>query len=121
MTTTRERLLSKNARRYRDVKLPDGDVFTIRNLSERERTEQELQTLNRKTAQTDVSKLPAAKLRMIAACLVDSETKEAVISPDEWQLIGDLDSAVTSRLYAACLEHNGFEDEEVEELVGNSD
>lgn len=121
MTTMRERLLSKTNKRYREVKLPDGDVVTIRNLSERERSQHELQGLNQKTGAFQYAKMPDMKLQMIGLCLVDGETKEQLLSGDEWRQLGDLDSSVVACIYSACLEHNGYEKKEVEELVGNSD
>lgn len=120
MSNQRDKLFNKINKRYHDVKLSDGDVFTIRNLSERERTEHEIGNLNNK-GQFDVRKYPETKLKMIGSCLVDSETKEQLLQESEYDKIGDLDSQVVAKLYSACLSHNGYEDDEVEELVGNSE
>lgn len=116
----REKLLRCVDRRFKSVQVPGGETFTIRSLTEKERSDHELRIIDRKTSKVQVSKLPEAKLRMVAACVVDDDTKEPVIQSDEWKMLEPLDSAIVACLYAACLKHNGFEDAEVEELVGNS-
>lgn len=116
----RDLLLAATNRRYKIVPTPIGD-FTIRSLTETERSSQELGTLNRKTGQLLVSKLPDAKLAMITAMVVDDDTKETLFTEADWPGLRKVDSAVIASLYSACLEFVGFDDQDIEELVGNSD
>jgi hypothetical protein len=114
----RETLLAKSNRRYTSIDI-DGDVFWIRSLTELERSKQEASMINAKTMKVDFNKLPEAKLKMLCMCLVDGDTKEPLFEVHEWVALQALDARVIAKLYTACLEHQGYTDDDVEELVGN--
>jgi len=121
MTTTisKAALLAKCERRYREVPIGGGECCRIQSLTERERADIEFRLLNSKGS-VDVRKLPENKLRTLCACMVDGEGNR-LFADNEWSQLEALDSGVIAKVYSACLEHIGFEDAEVEELVGKSD
>lgn len=114
----REQLLQKVQRRFRTVDLPDGDAVRIRSLTERERAELELLMFS-KDGKVATKQLPAAKLKMICACVVGEDDQPYLTAADV-SLLEEMDSGIIARIHSACLEHVGFEDAEVEELVKNS-
>lgn len=118
MKNLRETLLAKCNRRYMSIEV-DGDVFWIRSLTELERSRQEASMINAKTMKVDFHKLPEAKLKMLCMCLVDEESKEPLFEVNEWPALQALDARVVAKLYTACLEHQGFTDDDIEELTGN--
>jgi hypothetical protein len=119
MTISKEGLLAKCERIYREFTIRSGETIRIQTLTELEKAEIELLMLNNKGS-VDVRKLPESKLRTMCACMVDGEGKR-LFSDDEWRSLQPLNSSVVAEIYSECLEHIGFEDAEVEELVGKSD
>ena len=120
MTTTRERLMAKAAAQYKDVTLPDGDVFTIRRLPDGDKIQLELEMVNRKTLSADLERMPVVRWKMVALSLVDSDTKERLFGDDEWEQVKTLPPEVVGCIFEACQELNDGHKELVEELVGNS-
>lgn len=116
----RETILAKSNRRYVSVEV-DGEAFWICSLTEAERSQQELTTFDHKTNKVDLKKLPEAKLKMLCLCLVEGSGGDRCFDVSEWKLLQDLDSRLVAKLYAVCLKHNGYEDDEVEDLVKNSE
>ena len=116
--TLREKLLSKTNRRYRMVKI-DGEEYWLQSLTDLERVSLDLIQMYTTTAKVNFQKLPEVKARMLCLSLVEGEGKEACFDETEWQQLQSLDSRLVAKLYSACLEHNGYEDKEIEELVGN--
>lgn len=119
MSNARDRLLQSTGRRYKTVETKIGP-FTLRSLTEYERSEYELTYLDAKTATVDIRKLPEAKLRLVGLTLVD-ENEQLMFNDNQWRELESVDSAVIAELYSAALRHIGFEDAEAEELVKNSD
>lgn len=119
--TMREELLGSTEVQYATVTDPRGRVWTIRDMDELEKSNHDLNALDRKNGGVDYSKLVDAKLKFIAACLVDPETKEQLLAGDDWKQLRKVRSQITSCIYSACLKHSGYEKSEVEDLVGNSD
>lgn len=117
-TNLRETLLAMANRRYKSVDV-NGTQFWLQSLTEAERSYQELVAIDRKSGKVDYARLPEAKLRMLCLCLVDGEGGERMFADDEWGQLSALDSAVIAKLYAACLSLNGYETDEVKEMVGN--
>lgn len=119
MSLSKNDLLAKSARRYRDVPIGDGQSVRIQSLNERERTELELR-LYSKDGKVDVKRLPENKLRTLCRCMVDGDGAR-LFDDTEWQEIEAIDSGIVAKIYSVCLEHIGFEDSEVDDLVGKSD
>lgn len=117
MSLNKSDLLARCERRFRDVALPDGGSVRIRSLTEFERSSLELRMFD-KSGKVSVAKLPEAKLRTLACCIVD-DAGEPLFAEQDWREIQALDSGIVAKIYSACLEHIGFEDEEIEELAGN--
>jgi hypothetical protein len=115
----RDVLLALNKRRFTDVTLPSGDVVRIRNLSEKERSKYESETLT-KGGQLNAAKLADAKRRLIALCCVD-DAGNLIFHPDDIKGLESVDSAVTQVLYDEIRTHCGFDKEDIEELVKNSE
>lgn len=116
----REKLLAKTHRRYQSIEI-DGEVFWIQSLTDAERVKLDLLQINRKTNKVDFDKLPEVKAKMLCMTLVEGDGGQACFDESEWQQLMTLDSRVVAKLYSECLKHNGYEDKEIQELVGNSD
>lgn len=126
MTTKREEMREKllslgKGRRYSEVTMPGGEVFCIRDLSPREALKQKMAMLD-KDGKPDFSLLPDMQMKLVAMCLVDSETKEQLLSEDEWQLLDSFSDRDFECLHEACNKHCGIDEEmQVKEQVKNSD
>lgn len=75
--------------------------------------------MDQQTAKVNFQKLPEVKARMLCLSLVEGDGGEPCFDESEWKELQSLDSRLVAKLYSACLEHNGYEDQEIEELVGN--
>lgn len=115
----RDKLLALCDRRYCAVQVGE-DEFWIQSLTELERSNHELCTINQKSGNFDYRKLPEAKLRLLCSCLVDGNGGDRLFADAEWAQLQALDSRVVAKLYEASLQHCGWNDEEVEDLVKNS-
>lgn len=116
--SVREKLLAKSSRVYKTITDPDGDKWTVRSWTEREKSDHELSFIDKKSGSAALGKLPVARLKAIASSVVDPETKELVFSGDDWQLLAEVRGSVTSAIYAAILSINGFDSDDVEEMLG---
>jgi hypothetical protein len=116
--TTREQLLGLTSRRYKTVPIA-GLKFRIRNLSEAEKSDFEASVLNSE-AKYSLSKIRQQRRRLICLCLVNDHN-EPLLKPEDSEQLKAIDGLVTSKLYDECREHCGFEENDLEELVKNSD
>lgn len=119
MSLTKDKLLAKCQRRYRDVPIGGGEIVRIQSLTEGERAEIETRMFGQ-DGKVIIGRLPENKLRTLCRCMVDAEGAR-LFDDGEWQSLRDLDCAVVARIYEACLEHIGFDDDEVAEIVGKSE
>lgn len=119
-STLKAKLLAKSQRTYLTIQDPDGDEWMVQSLTELEKSKQDMLALNKKTGKIDWAKTAEAKLRFIASCLVDPDSKERLLADDDWQQLGEVRAAVTSCIYSAALEHNGYESDEIDERLGES-
>ena len=108
-------------RRYIDLELPEvGLVVRIQSLSEKEKSEYETRLIAKSGRGVVRDRLQDATRRLIALCLVDDKN-DRVFSNADIDKIGELDSFVSSRIYEACQEHCGFNKNDIETTVGNSE
>ena len=120
---SRNVLLKLCERRYIDVELPEvGLVVRIQSLSEKEKSEYETQLVAKSGKGIIRDRLQDATRRLIALCMVD-EKNERIFSRSKLDLdkISEIDSFVSSRIYEACQEHCGFNRNDIETTVGNSE
>lgn len=114
-------LLKLCDRRYIDLELPEvGLVVRIQSLSEKEKSEYETRLIAKSGRGVVRDRLQDATRRLIALCLVDDKN-DRVFSNADIDKIGELDSFVSSRIYEACQEHCGFNKNDIETTVGNSE
>jgi len=112
---SREKLLSQTAARYVD-KVVFGETYRIRSLSERDRTEYEVKLQDKKAGMS----FDKARALLICRVLVDSENSR-LLSDDDVAAVGLIDGRIASALYAVALEHNGFDESDIKDLVKNSE
>jgi len=115
---TRDQLLGQCERRYRDVELPGGGSVRIRSLSEKEKSAYETELMTGKGTFRR-SRLDDAKRRLMVLCLVD-EDGQPLLQRGDTAALENLDGAVTSHIYDEIREHCGFDAEDIEEAVKNS-
>lgn len=112
-----------SARRFAPLKWPEFvshlPAAQLRSLTERERSEYERKMLDKK-GNVDGDKLLVAKCRLIIMCVVD-QNGEPVFREAQIQELMDTDSALTNHLYSQCKKHCGFDEDDIERLVGNSE
>jgi len=107
-------------RRYRDVPLPMmGLTVRIQSLTEKELSEYQAATLDRRRGGFREQRLLDANRRLIAACLVDGDGEKLCTCPEHIQRIASWDGMDTQVLYDACAEHSGITKQDIEDLVGN--
>ena len=116
---TREQLCNTNKRRYLDVDLTDGKTCRIRSLMEDEKAGFETSLLN-KNGNTVKARLRESRRRMICLCMVD-ENNDVLFRVDEFEALSKVDGLVLQTIYNACMKHCGFSEEDIADLVGNSE
>jgi hypothetical protein len=114
MTITREALLGKTSRRYKDVVI-HGESYRIQSLTELERTQYEIALQGKKGFAFE-----KARRLFVCKCLVDADGKRLLLDSDEEQL-KNVDGGLIGLLYSEAQEHCGYAKDEIEELVKNSE
>jgi hypothetical protein len=115
-----DEILGADDRRYEVVAVPEwnGEV-RLRSLSGSERDEYE-DSLVQQVGNKQVTNARNARAKLVALCAVDASgqplfTKAQVIK------LGSKSSAALQRLFDVACRMNGFTDDDVKELEGNSD
>lgn len=121
MMTMREVLETKGKQRRLEKVVIHGDEFWLRQLSGLEKANYELLSIDKKNGTVDYAKLPQAKLHLVCWSLVDHESGERLYQDEEWTHLAEVSTEYIEPLYAACLRLNHYEQEVVEEMVGNSE
>jgi hypothetical protein len=118
MAISRDQLLAKRARRYREVTLSSGDVARLQSLTELERSEYNMSLLDKKG---DVNKkaLTKATRMLLVKMLVDADGNRMFFDHED-DLLADIDSLDMEILGDAAREHIGFTRKE-ESLEKKSD
>ena len=113
----RAALLGKSKRRFAVYRIEHlGDV-RVRNLTEAERSQFEVDNLN-DDLNHDRGKVLNAKRRLICACVVDAEGNP-ILTLDDVVALGEVDGAITGALFDVCQKHCGFKPGDIERLAGN--
>jgi len=117
----RNALLKLCERRYIDLELEDAGVTVrIQSLSEKEKSSYETRLIAKSGRGILRDRLQDATRRLIALCLVDDKN-ERIFTDSDVNQIGEMDSFVSSRIYDACQEHCGFNKNDIESTVKNSE
>jgi hypothetical protein len=111
---SREKLLSQTTTRYIE-KVVFGETYRMRSLTERERAEYEIKLQDKKAGMS----LNKARSLLICRVLVD-EQNNRLLTDDDSELVGAIDGRIASALYSVALDHNGFAEDDVKDLVKNS-
>lgn len=114
---TRDALLKRHVRRYRDCQLPDGAIVRLQSITERERSEWESHIKIRRGQVTRES-MQMMRARLIVLCLVD-DAGQQILQPGDAAQILDWDSALSNALFEQCQEHCGISEADVEGLAKN--
>jgi hypothetical protein len=112
---SREKLLSQTAVRYVDKEV-FGEVYRLRSLSSRERADYEIKLQDKKAGMS----VEKARDLLICRVLVD-ESNNRMLTDDDVGAVGAIDARIASALYVCALEHNGFDESDVKDLVKNSE
>lgn len=112
---SREKLLSQTSTRYVE-KIIFGETYRMRSLSERERAEYEIKLQDKKAGMS----LKLARALLICRVLVD-ESNARLLTDEDVERVGLIDGRIASALYASALDHNGFSEDDIQDLVKNSD
>lgn len=110
---SREGILAKRERRYRDIVLPSGGQVRIQSLTELERSEYNMMLLDKK-GNLDRKMLNKANRLLVVKTLVD-ENNSRIFMDHEEELLADMDSMDMEAIADASREHIGFGKEEVED------
>jgi hypothetical protein len=109
MLATREKALVPSARRFVEVYVPEQDLtYRIRSITERERQ------YYRQVLCSEDEPLRNQVALVLFTCV--DEAGDRIFQDDDGERLAALDSAVTSRLYQAALEHCSYEEGD----LGNS-
>lgn len=114
---TRDDLLKPAQRRFANFRLSDGREFRVRSLTEKERSEWELASVD-KRGQPQRDRLISARRRLILATLVDGNG-DLLMKLDDEAALADLDGRTAEEIYKAAAAHCGISDSDVETLTKN--
>jgi len=112
MTISREKLLSKTQRRYKEFQF-DGDSYRIQSLNEAERAEYEIQLQTTK-------KYDWEKSRRLFVCktLVD-DNGQRLFSDADQESLKQVDGRIVGVLYNEAQKHCGYDQDEIETIAKN--
>ena len=107
--STRETILKLTGRRYLPVNIPGLGPLTVRSLSELERAKVE-----------DVSQKDRQRLKrtILIQSLVDSETKQPVLTDADFDLLGEVDGAIVDEIVSVSMKLNQISEDDVISLLG---
>lgn len=115
----REEFLAPQQRRYATVTMPGFGMVRIQSLTEREKSDFETAAMTVKGGLSR-RKLEEARRRLIVLCIVDANGNR-LLTEQDMPTLENLDGAVSTRIYDECRRHCGFDEEDIETLVKNSE
>ena len=121
LATFEQLVASGGKRRFNIVTLPtSGLKVRIRSLTERELSSYQSIIQSARDEKSRQVRMAASNRRFIALCLVDDDGNP-IVPADKVGQIAELDAADSSHLYNECATHCGINQQDLEDLVGNSD
>lgn len=118
---TRDQILAAKDSRTDTVQVPEwGGEVIVRNLSGTERDEFEASIMQQNKKGTLVMRLANARSKLVVAAAVD-ENGDQLFRDEDVHALGAKSAKALQRVYDAAAELSGLKDEDLEELVGNSD
>lgn len=121
LATAAQLMAGAGKRRYRELTLPTSKMHVrIRSLTEREVSKYQSATYASRGTGLKRSKLEDASRRLIVLCLVDQEGNPILTEADLAGL-AEWDAADTGHIYEEAAAHCGLNQNDIEELVGNSE
>jgi len=119
--TTRNELLGLTKRRFKTIDIPELDLtFRIQSLTEREKSEYETALLTKTGRGVSRERLTDAARRLMVLCLVDDDNNRLLEAGDV-SALSQLDAIVAAKIYNECQTHCGFGEEDIEQIVKNSE
>lgn len=117
---TRDAILQANDLPYEDVEVPEwGGVVRVRTLTGKERDTFEESISQVKGKKTEL-RLANVRAKLAARAIVD-ENGNRLFSDDDISALGKKSAAALDRVFTVARRLSGFTDEDMEELVGNSE
>ena len=116
---SRDALLKRTERVIAEVEIPGAGKVRIRSLTEGERARYEA-SLQDRQGRLDSKKSQQLRARLIALCLVDAKGHCEFHEADIPKLM-KIDCRTSVAIHQACAKHNGFDDEDLELMVKNSE
>ena len=118
---TRNELLGLTKRRFKTIDIPELDLtFRIQSLTEREKSEYETALLTKTGRGVSRERLTDAARRLMVLCLVDDDNNR-LLEPGDVNALSQLDAIVAAKIYNECQTHCGFGEEDIEQIVKNSE
>ena len=117
---TKEQLLAKRERVFKEIPIPElGSSVRIRALKSAEITGWQASLLDPKTGEPSIKLQKQARERLVAISVVN-ENGTLLFGKDDLEALNNLENSIVGRIAAAATELNGIDNEDFEELVGNS-
>lgn len=107
-------ILAANDKKTITVDVPEWNgsvVIRVMSGTERDRFEAEFVNGNKS--------VDMVRAKLVAKCLCDEEGNR-LFAEQEIPALGEKSAAVLDKLFTACMKHNRFTKDDVEELAGNS-
>ena len=118
---SRDQLVALCQRRYIEIEIPEANLnVRLQSLSEKEKSDYETKLISKNGRGILKDRLADATRRLICLCVVD-ENGNRLFQDSDLDVIANMDSFVSSRIYEACQEHCGFNKTDIETAVKNSD
>jgi len=114
MALSKAAILAADDSKKIEVEVPEwgGSVYLkVMSGTERDRFESEFVDGNRN--------VEMVRAKLVSKCLCD-ESGTRLFSEEEIPQLGEKSAAVLDRLFQACMKHNRFTRDDVDELAGNS-
>lgn len=115
MTISKEKLLGLSAKRYTD-KIVFDEPYRIQSLNEREKADYEIKLQDKKAGMS----YKKARALFLCRVLVD-DSNNRLLADSDVEAIGEIDGRIASALYSVALDHNGYEETDIQDLIKNSE
>lgn len=113
MTISKDKLLSQNAKRYVD-KIVFEEPYRIQSLNEREKADYEVKLQDKKAGMS----YKKARALFLCRVLVD-DANVRLLADSDVDAFGEIDGRIASALYSVALDHNGYEETDIQDLIKN--
>lgn len=118
---TKEQILAKRERRYKDVPIPElGGSIRIRSLKAAEISAWQASMLDPKTGEPCVKRQKQGRERLVAISAVN-DNGTLMFSKDDLESLNQIENSIVGRIAVESQKFSGIDQDDYEEILGNSE